>query len=56
MEAEGFLDGAVFALSGLLPTVEAETLKSQSFGLPIFNVLTQVGALADLAEKKTIQF
>lgn len=51
VEVQGFMDGSVVAVSGLIVDSEIERSKAAAFGTPLFGSLTDAGKLADLVEK-----
>jgi len=55
-ELQGFMDGSVIAVSGLIVESEAEKRKAAVFEIPLLGSLTDAGKLADLVEKKAAAF
>jgi molybdopterin-guanine dinucleotide biosynthesis protein len=55
-EAKGYFDNSAFAISGIIMESETETEKASDLKIPLFKSLTQAKELADLVEKKAVQF
>lgn len=55
-EAKMYFDGSAIAISGLITASKGEKTKAASFQVPILNSQTNIKALADLVEKKALEF
>jgi molybdopterin-guanine dinucleotide biosynthesis protein B len=54
-EAEGYIDGATIAVSGVIADAEIEG-KTLALGYPLFSAVTEANKLVDLVEIKTLEF
>lgn len=55
-EAKGYFDDSAIAVSGMIMESKTETKKASDLKIPLFKSLMQAGELADLVEKKAIEF